>query len=135
MPFTRKQQIKFRHCDPAGIVFYPRYFEMINDTVEVWFDESLGHSFADIHPQNGVPTGQIQTRFTAPSRLGDELTITLEVQKVGTASLTLNLTAKSADEPRFSAQATLIYVDSQGKSEPWPDALRKRIHREMETTQ
>ena len=31
--------IRFRHCDAAGIVFYPRYFEMMNDLVEDWFAE------------------------------------------------------------------------------------------------
>ena len=29
--------IGFRHCDPAGIVFYPRYFEMMNDAIEIFF--------------------------------------------------------------------------------------------------
>ena len=33
-PFTAEMTVAFRHCDPAGIVFYPRYFEMINDFVE-----------------------------------------------------------------------------------------------------
>src|SRR5260370_493059 len=36
--FVSQVQVLFRHCDPAGIVFYPRYFEMVNDLVEEWFD-------------------------------------------------------------------------------------------------
>ncbi|CPO21707.1 4-hydroxybenzoyl CoA thioesterase [Bordetella pertussis] len=35
-PFVSEVEVRFRHCDPAGIVFYPRYFEMINDFVEEW---------------------------------------------------------------------------------------------------
>ena len=35
-------EVGFRHCDPAGIVFYPRYAEMVNDTVEHWFKHGLG---------------------------------------------------------------------------------------------
>ena len=34
--FSFSQDIGFRHCDPAGIVFYPRYFEMMNDAVELF---------------------------------------------------------------------------------------------------
>lgn len=135
MLYTRKQKIKLKHCDPAGIVFYPRYFEMINDTVEAWFEEVLEHPFAAIHPGNGVPTGEIQTRFTAPSRLGDALHVSLEIQRIGTASLGLHLEAECEGEARFMAALTLVYVDAQGKSEPWPDALRARILSEMEKNQ
>jgi 4-hydroxybenzoyl-CoA thioesterase len=39
MLFSINQKVLFKHCDPAGIVFYPRYFEMINDCVEAFFDE------------------------------------------------------------------------------------------------
>jgi 4-hydroxybenzoyl-CoA thioesterase len=28
MLYHRLYPIEFNHCDPAGIVFYPRYFEM-----------------------------------------------------------------------------------------------------------
>ena len=41
MSFTTTRKVRFEHCDPAGIVFYPRYFEMINGTVEDWFEEDL----------------------------------------------------------------------------------------------
>ena len=33
MRFTMPQKVQFKHCDPAGIVFYPRYFELLNDTL------------------------------------------------------------------------------------------------------
>ena len=41
MAFTYPHKVLFRHCDPAGIVFYPRYFEMMNDTVEAFFGTAL----------------------------------------------------------------------------------------------
>ncbi|MFD1807906.1 hypothetical protein ACFSHQ_06310 [Gemmobacter lanyuensis] len=34
MIYRRPIQIEFNHCDPAGIVFYPRYFEMTNSVIE-----------------------------------------------------------------------------------------------------
>ena len=33
--------VQFAHCDPAGIVFYARYFEIINEVVEDWFEDAL----------------------------------------------------------------------------------------------
>ena len=35
--FATEILVRFQHCDPAGIVFYPRYFEMISQSVEEWF--------------------------------------------------------------------------------------------------
>ena len=68
--FHWQNPVRFRDCDPAGIVFYPRYFAMMNDLVETFFDEAIGWSFAEMHAHGGygVPLGQVETRFTAPSR-------------------------------------------------------------------
>ena len=59
MTYTRTVPIEFNHCDPAGIVFYPRYFEMTNSVVENFFPDEVGHSFA---PHDG------RTRQACPRR-------------------------------------------------------------------
>ena len=46
MAYARTIPVEFNHCDPAGIVFYPRYFEMVNSVVENFFLEDVGYSFA-----------------------------------------------------------------------------------------
>ena len=33
-PFAADKPIRFHHCDPAGIVFYPQYFVLFNELVE-----------------------------------------------------------------------------------------------------
>jgi len=80
--FVHAQKVLFRHCDPAGIVFFPRCFEMINDCVEHFFDEYLGLPFEVLLRTQGVPTAEISTRFLAPSRHGDRLVLVLTVTKV-----------------------------------------------------
>ncbi len=37
--FERPVRIRFSHCDPAGIVFFPQYLVMTNALVEDWFNE------------------------------------------------------------------------------------------------
>ena len=68
--FQREQLVRFGHCDPAGIVFYPRYFEMLNELVEDWFAQGLGQSFARLITESGLgmPTAQLDTRFLRISR-------------------------------------------------------------------
>ena len=65
--FHHPIRIEFNHCDPAGIVFYPRYFEMTNSTVETFFREVAGHSYAAMMESGeGVPTARLEVNFHAP---------------------------------------------------------------------
>mgnify|MGYP000005824592 FL=1 len=134
MAFTIHQKVMFKHCDPAGIVFYPRYFEMINDTVERFFDERLMVPFESLHIDGGVPTAQIATTFKAPSRHGDMLDITLTPRRIGRSSLDLEFSALSAGETRFTAASTLVYIGADGRPKSWPDTLRDALTREIGET-
>ncbi len=128
MSFVFPQKILFKHCDPAGIVFFPRYFEMINDCVETFFDEVLGLPFEELHLYGGVPTAEIRTRFTAPSRHGDRLAFTLDCTKVGRTSLGLEIVATCEDETRFISSSTLVHVNREGRPTPWPDHVATKLH-------
>lgn len=127
--FTTQQKVLFQHCDPAGIVFYPRYFEMINAAVEAWFEEALNESFAAIIATgDGVPTRHIDTDFIRPSRLGETLTFTLDIRKLGRTSLDLHIAAECQDETRLRADLTLVRIaQADGRPKPWPDTLATAI--------
>ena len=135
--YARTQKILFQHCDPAGIVFYPRYFEMINVTVESWFDEELDVSFSALHLERelAVPTVTIQSDFVAPSHLGDVLTMTLEVEKLGGSSMEIAVNASCADELRLRCKLTLVCVDKQTiRPIRWPEDIRNRVAEIMKET-
>ena len=40
-PFSLRIPIRFTHTDPAGYVFFPRYFDMLQAVAEEWFENSL----------------------------------------------------------------------------------------------
>ena len=40
--FERPLRIRFSHCDPAGIVFFPQYMVMFNGLLEDWFTDGMG---------------------------------------------------------------------------------------------
>ena len=124
MAFTYTQEIKFRHCDPAGIVFYPRFFEMMNDTVEAFFAQRLAYPFSEMHQTSGIPTAQINAQFHAPSRLGDVLEITLTCTRLGRSSLDLGYQAMCGQELRFTGKSTIVFINKTGKSQPWTDRIR-----------
>jgi 4-hydroxybenzoyl-CoA thioesterase len=133
MTYTRLIQIEFNHCDPAGIVFYPRYFEMTNSVVENFFNDVVGRSFAQMHvaAQNGVPTVSIVADFMAPSRLGDKVLFSLKIVKLGRSSVTVCIEGRMGDELRMRATLTLVWIDGM-KAAAWPDAMRARLQAYME---
>jgi len=53
--FTRTVPIRFSHCDPAGIVYFPHYFDMFNGLIEDWYTrmrrERLEIGFARAPPK------------------------------------------------------------------------------------
>ncbi len=70
MIYHRTIKVEFNHCDPAGIVFYPRYFEMTNSVIENFFREVVIHPYAEMmSPDNGVPAARLEVDFHAPSCL------------------------------------------------------------------
>ncbi len=125
--FVSPQKILFQHCDPARIVFYPRYFEIINAVVEQWFEEAVGVSFAEMHMvrEEGVPTLKTEAYFPAPSRLGELLQFSLRVVKMGNSSVDLDIQAECNGEVRVEAKLTLVHISNKtGKSKSWPGDMR-----------
>ena len=127
MPFEYPQKVIFKYCDPAGIVFFPRYFEMINDATEAFFDTGLDCPWEVLHETANIPTVDIHAEFTAPSRHGDMLSIVLEVTRLGRTSLGLAFHATCGSETRFKARSTLVRVDKTGQPAAWPDPLRAAL--------
>ena len=123
--FRRFELIRFQHCDPAGIVFYPRYVEMINATVEDWFDH-IGLSFADIHgPMNiAIPAVSLNVEFKAPSRLAERIELQLTVERIGTSSVNLAIDAIHGGEQRFLSKVTLVHISKEDyRSRTWPETF------------
>ena len=111
--FERVYPIRFSHCDPAGIVFFPQYLVLFNHLVEDWFTEGLGVDYAQMLGARriGLPIVRLECDFRAISRMGDAVSFGLVNERVGGRSLTLALTARVADELRVAARQVLVFTD------------------------
>lgn len=128
MTYTRQIRVEFNHCDPAGIVFYPRYYEMTNSVIENFFRDQVDWPFEAMMAKGiGVPTVRIETDFRAPSRLGDLLDWTLSVTKLGRASASFALLASSGGQDRLAIALTLVWLGPDHRPAPWPDTVRPRL--------
>jgi len=132
-PFTKQEKIRFKHVDYAGIVFYPRFLEMLNDLVEDWFEEALDRPFSKIHETNGIPTVDLKIQFKKPARLGEVLTKKLWVIKLGSASVTCGFRFEDEQgKTCLEGEVTLVNVAiaedrSNIKAEVFNDEIREKI--------
>ncbi len=132
MNFARDKLIRFHHCDPAGIVFYPQYFVLFNELVEDWFNAGLGVDFATFHTERrlGVPMARLECDFLAPSRIGEKLTLALAVKRVGRTSITLAVDGIADNEPRVRATLVVVLASMDTHRPVEIDAdLRARLER------
>jgi 4-hydroxybenzoyl-CoA thioesterase len=108
--FERPVRIRFQHCDPAGIVFFPQYLVMTNALVEDWFNEGLQIDYAQMIAQRrvGLPIVKLDCEFSRPSQMGETITLSLNVTKVGRRSISIDILGQHGDETRFSAKQVLV---------------------------
>ncbi|MEM7278961.1 MAG: hypothetical protein AAF385_12620, partial [Pseudomonadota bacterium] len=86
--------IRFSHVDAAGIVFYPRYFEM------------LVRAF----PEMAVAREHfcLETEFTRPNKLGDRMQLTAQATASG-----LTMRGIQNDETHFSVCLSALALDEK----------------------
>jgi 4-hydroxybenzoyl-CoA thioesterase len=131
-PFVSEKLIRFHHCDPAGIVFYPQYFILFHELLEDWFNRGLGLDYADFvsKERRGLPTAHIDCDFKVPSKIGDMVEMQLSVKRVGRTSLALSVRVCAGQEVRVTANQVLVLISLvDGALVPIPDDLRARFER------
>ena len=129
--FRSEVLVRFADCDPAQMVFYPRYLVMFNDLVEDWFREGLKLPFSYYHfeQQHGLPTVHLDVGFISPILLGELLTATLRVNKIGKSSIGLDIILRGPDgTDRVRGKVVLVVTDLRSnRAIPIPDDLRAKI--------
>lgn len=109
--FTVQRLVRFSDCDPAGMVFYPQYFVMLNGLVEDWFTQALGVNYAQFLGKRrlGLPWVRLQAEFKAPSRMGETISLQLRLARLGRRSLELDIVCVGLGaDPRWQANAVIV---------------------------
>jgi len=133
----RKVTIEWGDCDPAGIVFYPRYFAMFNASTDALFDAALGYGTFEMLKKFaiiGFPMVDTRAVFFAPSRFGDSVTIETKVVELKRSSFKIEHQLFSSSGARaIEAFETRVWaaVDPQNPDkimgQPIPDEVAARL--------
>lgn len=128
--FVSHHRVRFAHCDPAGIAYYPRLLEICDGAIEDWTAEVLGVPRRVLHLELelALPTVDLQATFVTPVRLGETLTIATAVGEVGRSSVALTIDARCDDERRFSvAYRQVLMGMREARARAWPEDWRLRL--------
>ncbi len=125
--FHSDMLVRFSHCDPAGIVFYPQYFIMFNGLVEDWFNQGLGVNYARYITEHrlGFPIVKLECDFVAPSKIGEVITLGLKLERLGKSSMEIAVDCRHAQEERLRAKFVLVAMNlDRQRAQPLPEDLR-----------
>jgi 4-hydroxybenzoyl-CoA thioesterase len=131
----REIQIEWGDCDPAGIVFYPRYF--------AWFDACTGGLFAHAGlPKHemlktygivGIPMVDTRATFIVPSKFGDVVSVMTRITAFRRSSFDVEHKLLKGDVLAIEAFETRVWVgrhpdDPDGiKAQPIPEDVIARF--------
>ena len=131
--FNKQEKVRFQHVDYAGIVFYPRFLEMLNCLVEDWFEEALDRPFSKMHETNGIPTVDLKVQFKNAARLGEILTKKLWVKELKNSSIVCGfIFINETESTVLEGEVTLVNVafnqERSGiKAEPFTEEMKNKI--------
>jgi 4-hydroxybenzoyl-CoA thioesterase len=128
--FTTERKIRFSHCDPAGIVYFVNFFDMVSGAVEDWFSEAFGFDAHSTFIRNrvGFPIVNTSCEFFRPCHLGDRLKLELTIAKLGRSSIEFGVTGKVGEEEKFRARhkVVLMSLETQ-RALPIPMDMREKM--------
>ncbi len=132
--------VRWGDCDPAGLVYFPRFFEKFHDAMERWFDDSLHVPYDTLimGRRLGLPSVHTEADFRLPCRLGEALVVELRVLGLGRTSLELGYRVVPESpggeaELRLTGRTVCALMDldaaspTHARAVPWPQDLRARI--------
>jgi len=133
-------RIEWGDCDPAGIVYFPRYFEMF-DVCTISLFERAGlfkRKMMKTYEIAGIPVVDMKASFMIPSRFGDDVVVESSVSKWGKSSFVVRHRLMRGDVLAIECFETRVWVaHPDGETERFearsiPDEVKDKFGGEIE---
>jgi 4-hydroxybenzoyl-CoA thioesterase len=109
----RDVMIEWGDCDPAGIVFYPRYFAIFDASTAALFAAALGFNKSEMLTRFGIigiPMVDTGAKFLVPSKFGDVITIESRVTAFRRSSFDVSHHVYRAETLAIEAHETRVWA-------------------------
>lgn len=132
----RTTRIEWCDCDPAGIIYYPRYFQIFDTCTTVLIERALGMNkidFLKVYKFLGYPVLETRARFHKPTRFGDDVAIESKMVEYGRSSFKIEHRLSKAGMLAAEGFETRVWAahdpedPEKIKAEPIPEAVLARF--------
>jgi 4-hydroxybenzoyl-CoA thioesterase len=132
----RQLTIEWAYCDPAGIVFNSRYFEIFDGCTWALLEAALGmprHELSATFGIMGVPLVDARARFIAPVKFGEQAVLESQVSAFRRSSFDVEHRVLIGGELATEGRETRVWAvmdnDNPGrlKPKPLPDEVTARF--------
>jgi 4-hydroxybenzoyl-CoA thioesterase len=133
---VRTTRIEWCDCDPAGIIFYPRYFEIFDTSTTALFERALGMNkieYLKTYDFAGHPVIETRARFRQPTRFGDDVSIETKLVECGESSFRLEHRISKSGALAVEGFETRVWVKRDAgdprrvETQPIPAAVIARL--------
>jgi 4-hydroxybenzoyl-CoA thioesterase len=110
---TRRVRIEWGDCDPMGIVFFPRYLAMFDDSTHYLFERALGFTkfkMMQAYEFAGMPLVDVRARFLVPSRFGDDVDIESKIGEFRRSSFVVEHRLRKGDALAVECFETRVWI-------------------------
>jgi 4-hydroxybenzoyl-CoA thioesterase len=110
---TRTIRVQWGDCDPAGIVFYPRYFEWFDASTILLFEKATGmikSKMLEKYGGAGLALLEARAVFKVASRYGEDIDIETQVTEFRRSSFFVQHKVTKAGVPALEGYETRLWT-------------------------
>jgi len=132
----RTVRIEWGQCDPAGIVYFPRYFEIFDNNTTALLEQAIGMTkfqLVQAYDLVGYPLVDVGAKFYLSSRYGDDVEVETEITHLGRSSFKLDHKLLNQGKLAVEGHEARVLVghdpDEPGKlkSRPFPPEVLAKL--------
>ena len=110
----RTVHINWGDCDPAGIVYYPRFFEWFDESTAALFEAAGLEKWGMVRGKGIViPMVDTRSRFMIPSRFGEDVVIESSITRFGRASFDVHHKLLKGEELAAECFETRVWTSME----------------------
>jgi acyl-CoA thioester hydrolase len=127
-PFVHELRVRFRDCDPQGIVFNANYVGYLDDALTELWREAFGSYQAMVDRGVDLVVAELNVEFLAPARFDEEIRIEAAIERLGTTGMSTRFELSREAEPLLSGRIRHVFVDATSWTKtPAPDWVREGL--------
>ena len=135
---TRRLAVEWGHCDPAGIVFNPRFFEYFDYSTALLLETALALGKREMmarYGMAGIPLVDTRANFLAPVRFGETVEIESRIVELGRSSFRVRHRLTNGGVLSVEGEEKRVWTGrdpadpARLRSQPLPEEVAARLAR------